>query len=105
MWPLLIGPIRYPPLAIRLTPLEFAATPWSQTHIFSIRHISPGKVPTRQNNNDGPQVFRSLSDGARVHPRLVGAQPCGVLGVRGGVLDHHRPLRLPRSETGAGAVF
>src|SRR5258708_13501962 len=54
---------------------------------------------------DGPQVFRSLPVGARVQPRLMGAQPRGVFGGGGRGLDPDRPLRLPRSETGAGDVF
>ena len=85
--------------------LEFAAGPWSQTGQFAAWRHSPGNGPTRQILIDGPQVFRSLSVGARVQPRHMGAQSRGVFGGRGAGVDHHRPLRLPRNATGAGDVL
>src|SRR5450631_1218810 len=85
--------------------LEFAFSPCSQTGQSTARRQLPGKVPTRQILTDGPQVFRSLSVGARVQPGVMGAQSRGVFGRRGAGLDRHRPLRLPRNETGAGDVL
>src|SRR6266436_10084706 len=82
--------------------LEFAAAPWSQTGQFAAWLHSPGNAPTRQISIDGPQVFRSLSVGARVQPGIMGAQSRGVFGGGGAGVDHHRPPRLPRNATGAG---
>src|SRR4030081_219154 len=73
-------PPRLPEGISRPKSLEFAAGPWSQTGQFAAWRASPGNAPTRQILTDGPQVFRSLSVGARVPPRLVGAQSCGVFG-------------------------
>src|SRR5213079_1097217 len=54
---------------------------------------------------DGPQVFRTLSDRAGVEPGVVGAAARGVFDGCDGGLDHHRPVRLPRDETCVGDVF
>ncbi len=61
--------------------------------------------PTRQSSLDGPQVFRSLSVGARVQPRELGAQSGRVRGGGGGGVDHHRPLRFPGAEAGPSTFF
>src|SRR5204863_338578 len=63
------------------------------------------KWDARQLLIDGPQVFRSLSVGARVQPGIMGAQSRGVFGGGGAGLDHHRPARLPRNATGAGDLL
>ena len=87
-----------------LNALEFAVSPWSHTGLRSPA-ILARQGSNRQIFDDGPQVFRSLPVGARVQPRHMGAQPRHVLADRGGGLDPHRPLRLPRNEAGAGDVL
>ncbi len=59
-----------------------------------LRKLNPAEIP------HGTQVFGRLPVGASIQPGAVGAAPRGFRRHCRHHLDHHRPLRVPRSETG-----